>query len=124
MPKLLIVDDEKDVREFSKNFFRKRSVDSLTASGGIEALALIALEKPDLILLDVRMGEMSGIDVLRVLRKEGSLVRVVMISGMNDEEVVKEAASLGAIGFIHKPLVLEELERVVLAELNKAHVNC
>ncbi len=117
MPKLLIVDDEMDVREFARNFFRKRGIDVSVASGGSEALALIDKECPDLMLLDVRMGGMSGLDVLRELRQRKSSLKVFMVSGLEEEQVVKEVTSLGALGFIHKPLILEELEKVVTREL-------
>ena len=119
MPKLLIVDDEADVTEFAKSFFKKRNIKVWTASGGVEALQIIGQEKPDLVLLDVRMEQMTGIEVLKKLRQEQNGVKVIMVSGVEDEEVVKEANELGAKGFIHKPLVLEELEKIVLAELNR-----
>ena len=63
MSKLLIVDDESDIREFAKSFFKKRGIEVFTASGGREALDLIAKNSPDLVLLDVRMEEMTGIDL-------------------------------------------------------------
>ena len=116
MPKLLIVDDELDVREFARNFFRKRGIETSIASAGMEALELIEKDPPDLILLDVRMGEMSGIDVLRQLQQRSAPIKVVMVSGLEEEQVVKEAMALGALGFIHKPLILEDLEKVVLRE--------
>jgi DNA-binding response OmpR family regulator len=116
MGKLLIVDDELDVREFARNFFRKRGIDVSTASSGKEALELLARETPDLVLLDIRMGEMSGVDVLRALRQANNPVKVVMVSGIEEEQIVKDSSALGSIGFIHKPLVLEELEKVVLRE--------
>ena len=118
MAKLLIVDDEIDVREFAKNFFRKRGVDVFTASSGEETLSAISARAPDLVLLDIRMEGMSGMDALRTLRKQGNSVRIIMISGVEDEAMVQEAQSLSVTGFIHKPLVLEELEKVVMAELS------
>ena len=119
MSKLLIVDDEIDIREFAKNFFRKRNIDVLTAAGGKEALGIIDREKPDLVLLDVRMEEMNGLEVLRTLRNQKNNVKVIMVTGVENGEAIKEARDLGVIGYIHKPLVLEELEKVVLAELSK-----
>lgn len=119
MSKLLIVDDEIDIREFAKNFFRKRNIDVLTASGGKEALGLIETEKPDLVLMDVRMEEMTGIEALKVLRGKNDSTKVIMVTGVENGESVKEAFSLGICGYVHKPLILEELEKVVLAELNK-----
>ena len=118
MPKLLIVDDEIDVREFAKNFFRKRGIDVFTASGGAEALGVISAQSPELVLLDIRMDGMSGMEALRSLRQQGSNIKVIMISGVEDEGIVQEAQQLGVAGFIHKPLVLEELEKVVMAELS------
>ena len=117
MAKLLIVDDESDIREFARNFFRKRQIEVFVASGGRQALDIIAKENPDLILLDVRMEEMTGIEVLRELRKNSPSVKVIMVSGVEDEETIKEANALGVIGYIHKPFILEDLEKIVLAQL-------
>ncbi len=118
MAKLLIVDDESDIREFARNFFKKRKIEVFVASGGRQALDLIAQEKPDLVMLDVRMEEMTGIEVLRELRKINQTIKVIMVSGVEDEETIKEAKALGVIGYIHKPFILEELEKIVLAQLN------
>ncbi|MBF0594403.1 MAG: response regulator [Candidatus Omnitrophica bacterium] len=117
MPKILVVDDELDVREFSRSFFKKRGIEVLTAADGSEALDLIAQGVPDLVLLDVRMDGMSGVDVLRELRRRDIRVKVVMVSGTEDDEIIRESASLGSLGFIHKPLVLEELQRVVFSHI-------
>ena len=117
MQKLLIVDDEIDIREFAKSFFKKRNIQCITASGGREALEIIVKEKPDLVLLDVRMEEMTGVEVLRKLKTENVKVKVIMVSGVEDEATINEAKSLGAISFIQKPLILGELERIVLKEL-------
>ena len=119
MAKLLIVDDESDIREFAKNFFKKRRVDVFTASGGNEAMALIEKEKPDLALLDVRMEEMTGLELLRKIRFQNNSIKVIMVTGVEDEETIREAQRLGVVGYVHKPLILEELERIVLVELNK-----
>ena len=117
MAKLLIVDDESDIREFARNFFKKRKIDVSVASGGLQALEMVAKDKPNLILLDVRMEEMTGIEVLRELRQNSPSIKVIMVSGVEDEETIKEANALGVIGYIHKPFILEELENIVLAEI-------
>lgn len=118
MPKLLVVDDELDVREFSRSFFQRRGIDVAIATDGKEALRLMEQETFDLVLLDVRMDMMSGIDVLRELRRRNSSVKVVMVSGTDDAAEVQEAQALGCAGFIHKPLVLEELKSVVLSHIS------
>ena len=118
MSKLLIVDDESDVREFARNFFQKRNIHVSTAAGGREALVLIDTEKPDLVLLDVRMEEMTGLEVLKILRNKNNSTKIIMVTGVENGEAVKEAWDLGIAGYIHKPLVLEELEKVVLKEIS------
>ena len=118
MSKLLIVDDEIDIREFAKRFFVKRGIDVHTASGGSEALKIIDKENPDLVLLDVQMEEINGIEVLKRLRDAQNNIKVIMVTGADQQEVINEANSLGVKGYVHKPLVLEELEKIVLAELN------
>ncbi len=118
MPKLLIVDDESDIREFARSFFKKRGIEVLTASGGREALDLIAKNSPILVLLDVRMEEMNGIEVLRELRKTDNRTKVIMVTGVEEEEVIKEANALGVVSYVHKPLILEELEKIVLGQLD------
>jgi len=119
MPKLLIVDDESDVREFAKSFFQKRKIDVLTAAGGKEALSILETETPDLMLLDVRMGELSGVDTLRALRSQGNQTKIIMVTGVEDPDVIKEVESLGVTGYVHKPLALDELEQIVMKELGK-----
>lgn len=117
MPKLLIVDDEVDVREFAKRFFARRNIEVITASGGHEALDIISRENPDLVLLDVRMEGMNGVDLLKTLRDQQNNTKVIMVTGVDEEEAHDAASSYGVKGYIHKPLVLEELEKIVLAEL-------
>jgi len=118
MARLLIVDDESDIRKFARNFFRKRNIEVFVASGGRQALDIIAKENPGLVLLDIRMEEMTGIEVLRELRQSNPAIKVLMVSGVEDPDTIKEANSLGVIGYVHKPFILEELEKIVLAQLN------
>lgn len=117
MSKLLIVDDEIDIREFAKKFFAKRGIDVFTASGGVEALKIIDENQPDLVLLDIQMEEINGIEVLKKLREAQNNIKVIMVTGAEDPKIINEANSLGVRGYVHKPLVLEELEKIVLEEL-------
>ncbi len=117
MSKLLIVDDEVDIREFAKNFFQKRGIEVLTATGGSQAVEIIISHQPDLVLLDVRMEEMTGVEALRQIRKINLDLKIIMVSGVEDEYIIEEAKALGITKYIHKPLILEELEKIVLAQL-------
>jgi CheY-like chemotaxis protein len=119
MPKLLIVDDEEDVREFAANFFRKRKLDVNTAASGEEALESVKSERPDLVLMDIRMGGISGIQALAEIKKMDKEIKVIMVTGTRPEEneCYHECIALGACGYVHKPLELKELELVVMTTL-------
>ena len=119
MGKLLIVDDEADVREFAANFFRKRKVDTVIASSGEEALKILDQEKVDLILLDIRMKGITGIEALRRIKDKDNDLKVVMVTGRKPDEEASfdQCKKLGAIDYIHKPLEMEELERIVMGQL-------
>jgi len=119
LARLLIVDDEIDVREFAANFFRKRKVEVITASNGKEALELVEKQKPDLVLLDIKMSGMDGIETLRRIKEKNEKIKVIMVSGKKpeEEEAFAKSKKLGALDYIHKPLELDELEKIVLKEL-------
>ena len=119
MAKLLIVDDENDVREFAANFFRKRKMDCLTAASGEEALAIAEKENPDLVLLDIKMDGIDGIETLKRMREKNSALKVIMVTGRkpDDQEAFNKCKDYGATDYIHKPLELDELEKIVMAQL-------
>ncbi|MBM3246107.1 MAG: response regulator [Candidatus Omnitrophica bacterium] len=120
MAKLLIVDDELDVREFAANFFRKRKIDVTTASGGEEALEIMEKEKPILVLLDIKMDGIDGIETLRRIKEKDKKIKVVMVTGRKPDEqgAFDLCRQYGALDYVHKPLELDELERIVLKELS------
>jgi DNA-binding response OmpR family regulator len=111
--KLLVVDDEKDICDFVKNFFGKRGFNVLSASNGEEALPIIEKEKPDITLLDIRMPKLGGIETLRQMKAKDPTREVIMVTCVDDLEKMKEAKELGAHDYITKPLVLDELARKV-----------
>lgn len=121
MAKLLIVDDEVDVREFAANFFRKRKIDVVTAASGEEALGVFEEQQPHLVLMDIKMAGMDGIEALRRIKEKDKDAKVIMVTGRKpeDEGAFEVCRKLGALDYIHKPLELDELERIVLHELLK-----
>ena len=121
MAKLLIVDDETDVREFAASFFRKRKVEVSTASSGEEAINVMDKQKPHLVLLDIKLTGIDGIETLKRMREKDKEVKVIMVTGRkpDDAESFNKCREYGAIDYIHKPLDLHELEKVVLSVLDK-----
>ncbi len=111
MPRVLIVDDEPDAVELLKEFLAAKGYDTLTASNGEDALRLVKTERPHLILLDVRMPKMNGLEVLRQVRQIDQEVGVIIVTAVDEEETGRQALKLGAFDYIVKPLDLDYLER-------------
>ncbi len=111
MARVLIVDDEPVARELLSEFLTVKGYKVLTASDGKEALRRVKQDRPHLILLDVRMPEMNGLDVLRQVREIDHEVGVIMVTAVNEEETGRQALKLGAFDYITKPLDFEYLER-------------
>jgi len=111
--RVLIVDDEEPLREMLQCFLETKGYGARAASGAKEALALIHEEPPDLILLDIRMPEMDGLETLERIRKVDGQVPVVMMTGFGTVDSAVAAMKLGARDFITKPVKLGELLRVV-----------
>ena len=118
MYKVLIVDDEVLVRIGIKSYIQWDKLGLVLigeASNGIEALKIIEVEYPEIILLDIKMPEMDGIELLRVLSRRKIFARVIILSCHDDYEYVREALKLGAIDYILKlSLKPDELEKLLL----------
>ncbi len=121
MAKLLIVDDEEDVREFAANFFRKRKIDVITAANGEDAVALVEQQSPELVLLDVKMTGIDGIETLRLIREKNKNIKVIMVTGRkpDEENILERCMQFGVLDFITKPLDLNQLKNIVLGVLEK-----
>ena len=100
---LLVADDEKDVVSLLKDFLELKGYCVYTANNGKQAIEQ-ASKSPDLILLDVNMPEMGGLEALPLIRAASPKTAVVMVTGSADKTVVAIAASHGASGYIIKPL--------------------
>jgi two-component system response regulator AtoC len=111
MARVLVVDDEPDSVELLQEFLTGKGYEIVTASNGEEALRKVKEERPHLVLLDVRMPDMNGLDVLRKVREFDQEVGVIMVTAVNEEDTGRQALKLGAFDYIVKPLNLEYLER-------------
>ena len=113
MMRILIVDDEVDICDFVKNFFRERNFDVEVAYSGKEAVKHVKARKPHIILLDIKMPEMDGLETLKAIRKIDDKIKVIMVTAVEDMEMAEETKKHGASEYITKPLLLEQLERTV-----------
>ena len=120
MRKILVVDDEHDICEFVSNFFRERGYEVFAALNGDEALSIVRKEKPELVLLDIKMKGMDGIAALKHIKSLDRNINVIMVTALEDVDKMNEASRLGASDYITKPLELDHLEQAVEKSL-KTH---
>jgi two-component system, response regulator, stage 0 sporulation protein F len=118
--RILIVDDELSVREVLSEYFSEQGYGVETAGSGEDALALVRTSAPDLILLDVRMQGMDGVETLRRLRELVPMVSVIMVTANEDVGLARETLKLGALDYVAKPFDFAYLERAVLAGMAQA----
>ena len=110
---VLVIDDETAIAEALAEFFSLKGYRGLHAGGGLDGLAVAERERPDVILLDVRMPDLDGIGVLRTLQERRSDASVIVMSGQDDMTTAREAIALGAFDYVLKPFDFEYLERAV-----------
>ena len=107
MPRILIVDDEPGIRQSLKGVFEDEGFTTESVSTGEECLLKIEHDSYDLVLLDIWLPGIDGLDTLRKLREKSPQTHVIMISGHATIATAVSATKLGAFDFIEKPLSLE-----------------
>ena len=108
MKRLLIVDDERKICELLSRFFTMRGFQTDTAYSGREAMEKLDRQLPDYLLLDVRMPDISGLEVLKQAKARYPELKVVMVTAFSDTETVDEAFRCGASDYITKPIALTD----------------
>ena len=110
MVKLLIVEDEKPILNFLEDFFKEKGqYKVLRASGGKEAIEILKKENPEIAILDIKMDDISGMDVLKEAKKLNKDIKVIMTTVLRDESFEVGAKKLGCFRYYKKPLDLKEL---------------
>jgi DNA-binding NtrC family response regulator len=107
--RVLFVDDEADFRETLIKRMQKRHVQASGVSSGEEALAWLPQHPVDVVVLDVRMPGMDGIQTLRAIKRDHPLLEVILLTGHANLEIAKEGMQLGAFDYLMKPIDLDEL---------------
>src|SRR5512140_2833819 len=120
MSKLLLIDDEEDVRYSIQRIFDSPDLELATASSGEEGLKIISKFKPDLVLMDVRMGGMTGMETLRRIRDIDSKLLVILMTAYGTTQTAIEAMKLGAYDYLLKPFDIPKLKDIVAKALKAA----
>ncbi len=115
-PSILIVDDEPSILQSLSGLLYDEGFEVITATNGYEALKIIDSESPDLVLLDIWMPGIDGIETLKEIKKNNAFIQVIIISGHGTIETAVRATKLGAFDLIEKPLSIEK----VIVAINNA----
>ena len=114
---ILVVDDDADVRDVLTRYLKRRGYIVDSASNGEEALASVLANDPDVMLLDIYLPKMSGLEVLYEIQDEGVHTRTIALSGIPDDRMIKSTKELGAVAFLAKPFDFAALTAQIDANL-------
>jgi len=119
---ILIVDDELSMRQFLTHLFQRDGHSIRVAENGRQAMAMVRQQTVDVIISDVKMPDMGGIDLLRAARELHPDIEVIMMTAFASEDTAHEAFLLGAFDFVHKPFDNELLKEKVARALQKISI--
>ncbi len=119
--KLLITDDQVGIRSLLEEVFRGAGYKVYTAAGGREALKIIRDQAIDIVLLDMKMIGIGGLETLKLIKGARPKTRVVIMSAYEEISVLKQAERLGAECYISKPFDLEKLKEIIRKVLAVPH---
>lgn len=115
--KVLIVDDQYGIRVLLKEVLEKDGHEVFQAPNGQTALGIVREHKPDLVLLDMKIPGMDGLEILRHIRLTEPNLKVIMMTAYGELDLIKEAMALDALTHFTKPFDIDELRKTVNAEL-------
>ncbi len=113
MPKILVVDDEPNLTEILEIAFREDGMDVLTSGSGREALGLLRTEEIDVVISDIRMPDLSGVELLREAKQIAPDTVFIMITAFASTETAIEALQHGAYDYVTKPFKMDDLRAIV-----------
>ena len=113
MKKILIVDDEGGIVEEVKAYFEEEGFKVYTADTGKEGIEIIGREQPDLLLLDMKLPDMPGLNVLKLAKQNCPQMKVIVNTGYVGQAAIDEAERLGRDSFLQKPFNLERLRQEI-----------
>jgi two-component system, response regulator, stage 0 sporulation protein F len=110
---LLIVDDQYGIRVLLTEIFNKEGYKTFSAPNGPQALKIIEEDRPGLVLLDMKIPGMDGIEILKRLKDIDSSIQVIMMTAYGELDMIKEAKELGALSHFSKPFDIDEIRKAV-----------
>jgi len=111
--KVLIVDDQFGIRILLNEVFQKEGYQTFQAANGVQALEILTKNKPDIVLLDMKIPGMDGIEILKRMKKLNQHIRVIIMTAYGELDMIQEARDLGALTHFAKPFDIDDLRDAV-----------
>ncbi|MCU9613323.1 response regulator [Caldibacillus lycopersici] len=111
--KILIVDDQFGIRILLNEVFQKEGYRTFQAANGKQALEIVKMYSPDIVLLDIKIPGMDGIEILKRLKKINTEIKVIIMTAYGELDMISEAMELGALTYFAKPFDITELRETV-----------
>ncbi|WEG13092.1 response regulator [Pullulanibacillus sp. KACC 23026] len=115
--KILIVDDQFGIRILLNEIFQKIGYKTYQAANGVQALNLVQNERPDLIILDMKIPGMDGLEILKRVKKIDQTIKVIIMTAYGELDMIQEAIDNGAITHFSKPFDIDEIIAAVKNEI-------
>jgi two-component system response regulator (stage 0 sporulation protein F) len=116
--KLLIVDDQFGIRILLNEIFQKEGYQTFQAANGVQALNLVQNESPELVILDMKIPGMDGLEILKRVKKINASIKVIIMTAYGELDMIQEAIDHGAITHFSKPFDIDEIIGAVKKELD------
>jgi len=110
--KLLIVDDNEGVRHLVARWLERAGFSVREAGDGMEAVEMIRRETPDIVLADIRMPNMDGIELARIVKSEHPQVKVILMTAYSSPQTIAQARREGVDDYLEKPFTKDQVERI------------
>lgn len=117
MKKILVVDDQYGIRVLLCEILQKDGYQMHEAANGVQALKIVEEEQPDLVLLDMKIPGMDGLEILKRIKEENAHVNVIMMTAYGELNLINEAMNLGAITHFAKPFDIDDIRQVITKSL-------
>ncbi|MED3852680.1 response regulator [Priestia megaterium] len=111
--KILIVDDQYGIRILLTEVLQKEGYTTFQAANGFQAIDITKEQAPDLVLLDMKIPGMDGIEILKRLKQHDETIKVIIMTAYGEVDMIQEAKDLGALTHFAKPFDIDEIRKVV-----------
>jgi CheY-like chemotaxis protein len=120
-PSLLITDDDRAFRETLRGVFAPKGYRTLLASDGEEAISIVRREKVHLLLVDMHMPKLTGLDTLRAVRRFNAMLPCILLSANLDKPLIEQARLAQAFSVLSKPVTVRQITRIVRLALEQTY---